>query len=379
MNAERMHAVARALRNDLEQTELPQRMQALVVAMQNAIAQPQDPPSQDAVAQARSAVRDALQSSSVDTWAPVDRQVLESWGIAGLLGRDLLDHIDETFRENQVTMSSALEEISQWNDEVASILAHLVQAASTFEFFNVGAEELGPGEFEIDVLIPRPAVDDELDQLGREFQQLNRIFQPFIELTGGSYEPIKVKSIGSSDFTVFLQAASDAALAVSVAVNEILTVYENILTIRKLRKSIEETPGLDDAAKQQVAAPLEESAMHTMAEGITRIAAGVMSDFASEDLEAGRRQELEVAVTVSLRSIAKRIDESYSVTVRTGPALEPVEPDPESDEPPEDPDAELRAAVERVRELQGRQEQFRQMEGLPVLGELVAGDDPADA
>jgi hypothetical protein len=166
MNAERLHAVVTALARELTATNTP----SLVRQLANALQQPQDPNQQQAAASFREQLEKLLADTSTDEWSPAWRQSLEELGVANLFGSTLLAQIEETLGRNEITPSAASAELTAIADRLDALSTAIDQASSAFAFFGIGAEELEPGEFEIGFLIPRPAVDNELQELGTEFE-----------------------------------------------------------------------------------------------------------------------------------------------------------------------------------------------------------------
>ena len=99
MNVERLHAIAIALQGDLLRTSLPDNLQQLVSALQNQISEPSQPDYQQQVSVFYEVLRNALESSAVNTFSPTWRQVLIEVGAAELLGLELDERVGEIFRE----------------------------------------------------------------------------------------------------------------------------------------------------------------------------------------------------------------------------------------------------------------------------------------
>ena len=379
MNAERMHAVARRLRANLQATDLLGLLQRLSEAMTNMATTPQEPSYQATVSTLRAELGTALRNSVVNTMSPVERQVLNEWGVSHLLGEALLNRIELAFDGNQFTIQTAQQEISRFVAPVQELQAQLDQLISALEGLSIGAEELEPGEFEIDVLLPRASVGDELGELGKEFHQLERILLPFVELVTGSRPGITIRSVGSSDFTLYLAAAPGVAFCVSKAVDEVLKVYERVLKIRKTKaeiRALELGESGQDAIEQAIG-PLEGYANSAMQEGTTEIARALVEEFRSERLPRGRPQQLEIEVKRSLLQIAERIDDGYNISVRVGelpPADEEVED--ESIDAGRVARRELAEQVRAVEERTSRSRSLMNLSGNPILSlETPPGDE----
>lgn len=175
-------------------------------------------------------------------------------------------------------------------------------------YFKISAEELEPGAAEVGVMIPRSAVKDELPALGEEFEKLQEILNPFLELTEGSRPPLKVRTISSSDFAVYVAMWAGTAYAVAQAMDKILGLYKTILEIRRLHKELS-----DQGVSDEALAPIEAEANTRMATETERIADEMVD--AAVISNAGRANELKIELRLSLNALANRIDHGYNVDV----------------------------------------------------------------
>jgi hypothetical protein len=362
VNAERLHAIARELKDDFEATELPSLLAQLSSSL-NALAQnPGDTDSQQQVATMRQQLSERLASSRTNAFSDSWRLALEELDIWDLLGDRLRDRIEDIFRRHEITPSTAASEIEEINTRLQNVMASIDNLISAFDALSIGAEELAPGEFEIGFLIPREAVDNELEQLGQEFERLDETLVPFMELTGEGRPDLEVRSISSSEFYVFLAALPGLALTMSKIVESLLSSYEKIKGIRDKASSLE-----DEDVPLDVIEGLRKHANERMEIDIDALA-GELVGQATAQLPEGRTYELKMDVKRSVTRLAKRIDEGYSIEVRAF-----VPPEDEDEEAPEGVTDDI---VQTARAITERQPRMRRMNltGRPIL-ELPEGDD----
>jgi hypothetical protein len=103
------------------------------------------------------------------------------------------------------------------------------------------------------------------------------------------------------------------------------------------------------------------------------VLAGQMVDEIAARLPEGREHELRIDVKRSLRQLATRIDEGYSIEVH---AYTPPEPEP----PAEGEEVELDEVASAARQITSRQPNMRRMNltGRPILELPEADDDEQD-
>jgi hypothetical protein len=204
MNAERLHAIANVIRDDLQTTNAISLLQQLSSALQKQINSPQEPTHQTQVAEYLNKLTGALEDAPSNQFPPTWKQALEDLGGAELFGSVLAARIREVFSRNQITAVVAREEIDEITKRLEAFQEAINQIRSGFSKLRIGAEELDPASAELGVLIPREFVDNELDEFPDELDELHGIFSVFSEVATGSRPGFPIRSISSSDLSVFL-------------------------------------------------------------------------------------------------------------------------------------------------------------------------------
>jgi hypothetical protein len=276
---------------------------------------------------------------------------------------NLQRRVEEIFLRNEITPATAATELEAITTRLNEVVGILEQLITGLDGVGIGAEELGPGEFEVGFLIPREAVDNELEQLGKEFTKLDAILGPFMELAGEGRPDLEVRSIASSGFELFLIALPSLALTMAKAIESLLSSYEKIRDIRAKASSLQD----DDDVPPEAIEGLVEHANERMSLDIDALAQQLVKE-AAHGLPQGRKNELRVEVRRSLVQLATRIDEGYSIEVR---AFTPPEDDEEGAVDVAEDEIEVARAITE------RQPRMRTMNltGRPIL-ELPEGDAP---
>jgi hypothetical protein len=357
VNAERLHAIARAYSEDVNRSGVQSRLVELTSALQNLVSQPNSPELQSAVSQARQNLSLAISTSQIDNWPATWQQALEEMGLRAFTGESLQHMVDGAFVENDLTPQTAnarLAEISNTLTDELSVVASLVAA---LDRLHIGAEDLAPGEAEVMISIPRGEVHSNLPDLGAEFRRLDNILAPFEEIETGSRPPFGVRAIASSDFSVYLATGTGVAAAIAAAVDWALSAYLKLQQIKENRQGLKDSGLPDDAL-----AAIDEYAANHMRQEIATFVDEYMDRKFQES--APRHAELSVALTVSMERIAKRIDNGYNFDVR-------AEPD-ESQTDAEEPTAQDEA-IATIREISPR---LKWVNEGPRILELLGAQDP---
>ena len=313
MNAERLHAVAKAIHQDLKDAQERSLLEQLTSALQNQVNQPQQPNHQQQVSTVLKSLDVALEASTSNDFSPVYRQTLEAIGASELLGRPLLARIRQVFEKNQITPSVALDEIKRIRSEVDLLSKAMEQLLDAFVKLGIDSEELDPGECELGLLIPRNAVKNKLESFASELTLLNKTFGTFSELATGSRPGFDIRTISSTDLTVFLELGPVVCACAAVAIERVVGLYKQLLEIRLLRKQLVEQ-GVTEKALQGV----DSHANSHMKDGIDKVIADLIEKYAANHDE-GRRNELRTELRHALNRIANRIDTGYNFEVRVQP------------------------------------------------------------
>ena len=359
MNTERLNALALAVQADLEATDTLGLLDQLATAMGQMVSQPTAAPHQEQVSRFRSELAEALANAPSNQFSPAWTENLDQLGIIHLLGSRLADAIEAAFVGNDLTPSIASEEIGDLAGEVRNMSETLQSLTEAMAELGIGAEELDPGDFEVGFLIPRKEAPALLD-LSRDFKLLDRVFGDFVELAEGKREHLQINSLSSSDWGVFLEAAGPTAAMFVFALERIIKGYKSILEIRKLHKELRD---LD--VRQDVLTSLEEDAASRMEIVVSETATELVEEFAHEDLDDQRTNELRNAIEISLEVLSTSIDRGYNFEVRVGPALE----DDTESTPGEAEDEHRKMVIDRSESLR-----FLSPPGNPILG-LPIGED----
>ena len=335
-------------------------MQQLRDALRNQANAPQEPSHQQQVSDALNRLTSTLPNAPSNGFPPTWQEVLDELHLSPLLGNQLLESVQETFDRNQITPSIAADEVQRLTEQLESANNTVNQLVSSLASLEIGSEDLDVGDAEVSVLIPRSAVNEGLEALGDEFVDLQKLFGPFLEMGIGSRPPLRVRSISSSDFGVFVDVAPKVAALVAVAVERVVAVYKSLLEIRKLRQELSEQ-GVPDTEL----AGVDQHANNHMEAGISEVVDEMLPATDSAD---GRTHELRIELRLSLNGIANRIDHGYNIDVRAGP-----EPD-STDESDENGTAQ---AFQTIRNASPNL-QFLNRSGQPILSLPEADSGPEE-
>lgn len=325
MNAERLHSIALAMKTDLTQTNIVKHLQDLVTALQNQINQPNQPEYQQQVGRFHQSLRDALNDSAINAFSPTWRQVIEELEVESFLGNNLEMQIAAIFSANQITPSLANEQLQKLLTSLQALTTSLDQLLASFSQLKIGAEELDPGECEIGVLVPRAFVDNRLDKFSDELGELNKIFGVFEELCTGSRPSPKIRTISSSELSIFLETAPVVGACIAAAVERVIAMYRQLLEIRKLQGELAK-----QGIEKEDLKGIEKHANGVMEKGIDTLVKELVSEFSAIS-DVARKNEISIELKFALKKIANRVDRGFNIEVKMQEPTEASDGDPVAD------------------------------------------------
>lgn len=363
MNAERLHAIVNAVREDVRTWNVTGLMEQLVSALQNQVNQPTAPQFQDQVGHHFRGLSEALTKMAINSYVPTWKQTLDETGVRRLLGNSLKEQIEAILLRNQITPSVALQELQELHRALQTLMTALENLTNGLDRLAIGSEELKAGECEVGLLVPRGFVDNRLDKLGDEISELDHILEVFAEVATGSRPSFVVRTISSTDFALFLETAPAVGACVAVAVERIVALYKQLLEIRRLHNELAQ-----QNVERKSLKGIEEHANGMMEKGIETLVKDLLNDFYKNG-DDGRRNELKVELRFALKKIANRVDRGFNLEVRMEQP-EPTEPS-ESDANARD---ETSKHFERIASA-AQTLSYVKLEGEPILSLPESSED----
>jgi len=313
MNAERLHAICLELKQSIESTNIVNKFKQVVSNLQNIVNNPQDSGQQQALTNNLGLLYEVLQDFSTDYYSPAWRQSLDELGGSHILGKQLEEEIRNILEKNQITPATAFQEIQKLFQELQQFKGAVDGVVTAFDQLKIGSEKLEPGECEVGILIPRSAVHNNVQEFGKELQDINFILGTFSELSSGNRETFKINTISSSDLMVFLAAIPPVAACIAYAAEKIINLYKTLLEIKKLKGELKKQGLAEEEMKG-----INDHADTVMSKGVEELTIKIVEEYYVGN-DPQRKNELSNAVSIALNKLANRIDQGFNVEVRAEP------------------------------------------------------------
>lgn len=349
MNVERLHHIIKVLETEMNEKSTSSNLQNLISSLQNVVNSPQAS-YQQTLSTSLKTFYSSVTNVPSDNFSPTWRQILSEIGAVPIFGRELKQNVENIIARNQITPAVALEELKVLHKEIESFDTSLKNTISAFRQFKIGDETLVPGECEIGILIPRKEVKNQLLDFAKELDEMGFILNSFSEVATGKKDELIIRNISSSELLVYLNALAPYAACLAFAIERIVSLYKQLLEIRKLRSELR-VQGVPDNATTGV----DNHANQIMKDGMEKLANEIIKQF-YKGKDDGRKNELTNAIRISLNKLANRVDHGFNLEVRIQPLK--IQDDKA--------DSEIKKAETIIQKAFANM-QFLKLEGQPIL------------
>lgn len=376
MNAERLHAVVKAVLDEIVGSATLEALEGLVNALDASLNSPTNPDLERSAGEFRQQLTTSLSAAPSDSFTPLWREALDELGLSNVLGMGLLRRVEDAFAGNDLTKAIALDRLRSIHADLNTKASAAGEVLRGMAALAIEWEELPPGQAELGLIIPRAFVHNELGELGRELDKFKKLLWPFQELATGSVPVIGVRSISSSAFTFLLDIDPNTLRLIAESIGTLLQNYKLVLDIREHLAAIKDTNALSEATIGHMEADATEIVNTKIGELVTAI----LNENREHLRGDGRENEVSIGLEKSLTGLAFRIERGVGFEARVTP-LELEAPADEDDPNAASPDPETvqrQAILDEIQALASRLESLS-LPGDPILQlEDPQLDDPPD-
>lgn len=323
MNSQRLFAISNSLAAELSTMDLSGLMSSLSSQLRDAINSPSED-TQRAVQSTREILTAKLTEAKSNSMSPGMRvdlselKINERTPVSDLIGVGLLDRLDAAFEDGGYISVGSLDKIDRLVEDVQGLYSALEQLNNGAAGLALRTEQLESGESVVGFTIPRDAVDGELGRLQKEILFFGRLVSMVAEVVeGSSGDPVKVRSLQSSDFAIDLFTNISVAAGVATAVEYLVRGLKKLNQIRAVKDQMQEL-----GFEQKLLNELHKKGEATIDAEIAEVDATIFQDHKIND--EGRVNELRTGIRLRLRGLAARLERGYSVEVRTELPPEPT-------------------------------------------------------
>lgn len=278
--------------------------------LQNLQGNPADPNLQIS---AKSQVDTLLQSSKTFKFErdPIFATYVKAIKGDRYFSRKMADEIIEILETNGMTPAVANQHLTSLYNDRDNYVAQLTALSGACSALSVGKANITEGESQIGFRIPRDIFHNEFKEWIGELNEIRRIVRPFSEVITGSFEPLKLGEISSTDPIVFLILKPLTVAALAKAVSWSIDQWKNIEDIRKVRAETAKIKSETDEFKD-ILEQFDKKIQETIAAAIEKYS----DELAPSGGKPGRPKELYTEMKMALTSLVARVERGMTVEIK---------------------------------------------------------------
>lgn len=307
MNTERLHSLIRLFIEANKNRNFINLLQSVEATYTQSV---QSPSSQNAQAfsNARNTLLEAALEFPIGTLSASRRKLLEAIGGTFYYGENLSRRIDDII-ENAKTPSDTVAQIHELRTKMTEFFKTVQVLDDSLTKLGVGLEDIPQDSAEIEVLIPESMIDGHLNDLIKETSYLDAVFSDIREVVTGKRTPLDIRSLGSGSAELYLIVDLATGAQVLSFVTAIVLLINAILQTRRDRESLKKQDAPDKIIKEIKS--WEDKRIH---EQIDKLRDEMLANYKGEE---PRKNELNNALSISLKRLADRIDRGMDIDVTT--------------------------------------------------------------
>ena len=337
-----------------DQLRLQTGLEQIRDTLNNLVANPAQPPQQNALAVALAEFSKSAAKIS-DLITPSQSSTISELGGAEFFDPSIAQGIQASISANAMTPSVARDKVHDIATRRRTFLDTVRSTIQGLKTLNIGQAALPAGSADLAFLIPRDLFNNELGDFAKELTFISRLIQEVTEGATGEREPVALESLSSSIPTITLGASLAAIAALATIVSKFLEAWERIRKIRTIRDELTEM-GMKGTAVEE----LSEQVTTTVDEIVEQSTELILVGYNGHDV--GRKNELGTAIRQDVRRLFGQIERGLTVEFHA--------------EPKKSADENETKALNSVVEI-GRQLKFPPVPNEPLLlasGEILEGE-----
>ena len=313
MHTAKLHAALHCIGEEFDSGKVVEKLGQLQGALDTSV---QSPGEQNIKAfhQACGQLEKLLQSSATNRATPSTRGIFERLGALAYTGQGLWERVSGIIEANTMSPADAQKQMARLSEELDGFCESVKAMHTKLHDFDIEHEPLTAGQACMGISIPPELVGSNLDGLGTEIHEFDDALKTFQKVIAQEVVSLKISSLGSAGFQLFLQVSPELAAAVALAIERIAGVYRNLMQIKKLRA---------DLVEQNVPAERIEAIVEHEGELVDKELGDLAQAILDEYLPASGKQragDLKIALEEDLRFLADRIDRGVLLEVEVAPA-----------------------------------------------------------
>lgn len=267
-----------------------------------------------------------IKPSIVNNYSASNLKILTHIGGIDFYGNNVLHKIETILNIPYYNVNSLIAELNKFLAERNKFVSNISGASSNLYALNIDAHYFTENIYEVGILMPENVTHNKISYITKSLNRWDRIFRDFKELVGEDIEDTRIDFVSNGSLQFFIEHTPAVATCLAITIERILKLYKNILDIRIAKNQLKSL-----GVKTAEIINIEKSEKEQLENGLNKISNELVKNYANENIEKGRLNEIKNSLNGQIRYIAKTIDQGIIIEI-IPPELEAPKADDESDD-----------------------------------------------
>lgn len=324
-------------------------------------------------------VKDFFEHSKVNHYVPSNVEILHFIGADKYFGNVAYQEISDILNRNTYNLQKTVKDLQDYIKKREAFIVALKSIRENLQFLNFESYYPENDNYQVGLLLPDAYTKNKISNITKELNKWDKVFKTFKELAGEPTDDTEINFVSNGTLEFFIDNSPAIGASLAYAVDKIIKVYKNVVEIRLTREKLKDL-GLPPAEQKTI----EKQEKEHLSKELDKVSTELIKEFAIKKIEAGRLNELKIAVKGHVIYMAKCIDNG--ITIEINPP-EIAQPDILSEDETEENKAEVKKAKidydKRLKQIEVVQKSMDTVKtigkfGIDITKFLSNGDEPID-
>lgn len=324
MDIARFYFAVDTVVHDLNATGAIDQLASLINALSGVANQPGQPHYIELYKSQLEATRRAMENSSLNNPKMELFDFVNQFDLAEYIGNGLFASIIKTISDNQISPHAALQGLQSLQAKVSKQLSDLAAMNNAFAALNVPYEGEADGDSEIEIKIPILQETKTLSDLSIEAKEWYRDISTISEIFDPDRSETTIRTLATGSWQFYLASAPLVIFGVAKCLRGVNDVLQELIKTKDILNKLIETN-----APKNVIEEYDQHQKKSAGINLSALASDIVDEHYKEN-DLGRKAELKIALTQSLKRLSKKISEGSKVSLRITKPTPPTAADPEN-------------------------------------------------
>jgi len=201
MHSERLFSIIKRITKAYGEGGIVPDLDSLIAAVNSRISQPADRQFDEQISSISKSLFEKLDKSPMHEFPATWRKIIQELDLSILLPDQVRVGIEKAF-ETRLVDSDLLSGLQALKKSIAKKLDGANQLQRGFQAVGIEDDELGPGEVEFDIMMPRESIADQLPGFTKELGRLSTQMQVIASVAKSRQQSFTINSISTNDFSL---------------------------------------------------------------------------------------------------------------------------------------------------------------------------------